>query len=144
MSYPQASKQTDLLLEEVDCAAKGHILVVDDDMDIRNAIRLVLEFLGVRVTVAATGEAALERMDQESFDLVLLDINMPGMGGQEALAQMRTRHPHTRVLMMSAAAPWPPRETVNNGACGFLRKPFRISDLLQAVEAVRGGGGRLC
>jgi CheY-like chemotaxis protein len=144
MSYPQASKQTDLLLEEVDCAAKGHILVVDDDRDIRNAIRLVLEFLGVRVTVAATGEAALEKMDQESFDLVLLDINMPGMGGQETLARMRISHPRTYVLMMSAVAPWQPQETANQGACGFLRKPFRISDLLQAVEAVRGGGGRLC
>jgi CheY-like chemotaxis protein len=140
MEYLQANRPG-TSMKAVTHAARRHILVVDDDDAIRSTIRLVLEFLGVKVTVAASGEAALEKMGTESFDLVLLDFNMPGMGGQQALAQMQNSHARTQVLMMSADAAWHPRETARRGACGFLRKPLRISDVLQAVEkalVVRG------
>jgi CheY-like chemotaxis protein len=135
MGYQNANKETDLLLEEVDCAARGHLLVVDDDRDIRSAIRLILESLGVRVTLAARGEEALTRMTQDSFDLVLLDVSMPGIGGLETLERMQRGYPRTRVLMMSATPHWHPKEMASLGAGGFLRKPFRMSDLLQAVES---------
>ena len=63
----------------------GRILVVDDDPQIRRVMRVTLTGQGYEVDDAKTGEAALEKLRKERFDLVLLDMNMPGMGGFETL-----------------------------------------------------------
>ena len=61
----------------------GRILVVDDDPQIRRAMRATLCSKGYEVGDARTGEEALEKLREETYDLVLLDMNMPGMGGME-------------------------------------------------------------
>jgi CheY-like chemotaxis protein len=127
-------RQSDFLSIIRNEAARSRILVVDDNRDIRRVICSILEFSKRKVTSAANGEEALERMCDESFDLVLLDIDMPGMGGLEALVRIKRAHPQTRVIVISASTSWHYKEAFSRGAYGVLSKPFRVIELLQQVE----------
>src|SRR5205085_4009538 len=77
------------------------ILIVDDDANLRQNIHFILEKGGMKSSMASSGEEALQRMRTTAFDLVLLDVQMPGMGGLEALRIMRERHPDVGVIMCS-------------------------------------------
>jgi CheY-like chemotaxis protein len=110
------------------------LLIVDDDHGIRAVLCWILENAGAQVTPAASGEDALDRMREKAFDLILLDINMPGMGGLEALDCIVQTYPQTRVIMLSADTTWNLNMATDRGACGFLRKPFRVRELLEIVE----------
>jgi two-component system, OmpR family, KDP operon response regulator KdpE len=114
----------------------SRILVVDDDTDARSLISEALELSGRSVVTAASGEEALDQMRAEYFDLVLLDVNMPGIGGKETLARINASHQGTKVIMISACTSWDSKETTSRGAYGFIRKPFRINHLLQEVKDV--------
>jgi len=77
------------------------ILIVDDDATIRQNIHFILDRGGMKSAMASSGEEGLQRMRTTAFDLVLLDVQMPGMGGLEALRIMRERHPDVGVIMCS-------------------------------------------
>src|SRR5206468_9174515 len=79
----------------------ANILIVDDDANLRQNIHFILEKGGMKSSMASSGEEALQRMRTTAFDLVLLDVQMPGMGGLEALRIMRERHPDVGVIMCS-------------------------------------------
>lgn len=68
---------------------QGHILVVDDELNMRNLLRIYLSKEGFEVTEAKDGYEALSLLDQKSFDLVILDIMMPGMDGWEVCHKIR-------------------------------------------------------
>jgi two-component system, cell cycle response regulator len=112
------------------------IMVVDDDKDNVMLVARTLEYEGFRVETANTGEEAMERLNRCSPDLILLDINMPGMGGLEALKQIRTREPYIWVIFVSAR-----NETndiilgLDSGADDYLCKPFEPLELLARVRA---------
>jgi two-component system KDP operon response regulator KdpE len=78
----------------------SRILVVDDEPQLRRVLRSTLSALGFVVDDAETGEAALERVREERFDLVLLDINMPGLSGLETCRAMRARS-DVSILMLT-------------------------------------------
>ena len=106
------------------------VLVVDDEAVVRNGIRRALEGQGVEAALAANGEEGLNLMEHQAFDLVLLDIRMPGMDGMTALREIQSRHPGTRVIMITG---YPTIDTAVEctklGAQDYLVKPFRLSDL---------------
>src|SRR5260370_41236104 len=77
------------------------ILIVDDDSTIRQNIHFILEKGGMKSAMASSGEEGLQRMRTTAFDLVLLDVQMPAMGGLEALRIMRERHPDVGVIRLS-------------------------------------------
>ena len=77
------------------------ILVVDDESSIRRALRPPLVELGFRVAEASRGEEALQLMRPGAFDAVLLDVNMPGIGGIETLRRMRALSPRLPILMLT-------------------------------------------
>jgi len=79
----------------------GKILVVDDDASIRRALRSTLHSMGFEIEEASTGEAALESVRNARFGVVLLDINMPGMGGIAACREIRRLLPGLAILMIS-------------------------------------------
>lgn len=113
------------------------ILVVDDDLELRENLCEILSEAGFAVTPAASGEAALDCLERQNFDLVLLDLIMPGLGGKEVLVLLKRQAPRLRVIMMTAFA------TVDNavaamraGADDYLTKPFRVDELLTAVRRV--------
>ncbi len=112
------------------------ILVVDDDKDNVTLVARTLEHEGFRVETANSGEEALERLKRVSPDLVLLDINMPGMGGMETLKHLRTRDSYIWVIFVSARnATGDIIAGLDAGADDYLCKPFEPLELLARVRA---------
>ncbi len=115
----------------------AHILVVDDEANIRMTVRLALQRVGHTVETAADGAEALEKFGLGGgWDLVLLDQRMPGMEGLEVLRQMRQKAPKARIVMATAFGTIDLAvEAMKSGATDFLRKPFTLETLRGAVEA---------
>jgi two-component system, OmpR family, KDP operon response regulator KdpE len=114
----------------------SRILVVDDEPQLRRALRSTLSTLGFVVADAATGEAALEKIRVERFDLVLLDINMPGLSGLETCRAMRTRSAVSILMLTVRDRTEDKIEALEAGADGYVIKPFDINELLARIRAV--------
>jgi two-component system invasion response regulator UvrY len=117
----------------------SRILVVDDHAIVRSGIRRLLT--AHALSEAASGEAALGLLAQESCDLVILDLNMPGLGGLELLRRIRTAHPAQKILIFSqhTEAIYATR-AMEAGARGFVSKNAAPEELQAAVEKVLAGG----
>jgi DNA-binding response OmpR family regulator len=110
--------------------AKGTILIVDDEEAIRGILSRKLESDGYNCEVAADGKEALWKAFMKDFDLVLMDIKMPGISGMEALPQIVTNHPDTCVIMMTAVVDTETAvEAMKLGAYDYVTKPFDLDDL---------------
>jgi CheY-like chemotaxis protein len=119
-------------------SADDMILIVEDDADVREAIRETVEFEGYRAVEAANGREALEYLSKNPAPcIVLLDLMMPVMNGFEFLQAVRN-DPKLRsvsILVLSAATREKLEETVKtSGAVGFLTKPVQIKPLMEAVS----------
>ena len=113
----------------------ANILIVDDDSTIRQNINFILEKGGMRPNMASSGEEALQRMRTTAFDLVLLDVQMPGMGGLEALRIMRERHPDVGVIMLSVIKDIAVAvEAMHTGALDYVTKDFSPPELIARVR----------
>jgi DNA-binding NtrC family response regulator len=111
------------------------ILVVDDDVAIRESLRKSLEYNKYRVVTAENGPAALSRMLESQSDLVLLDIKMPGMDGLTVLQKIREQRPDAAVIMISAHGSIETAvEATKLGALDFLQKPLDQDELLFRVK----------
>src|ERR1700747_3110024 len=80
----------------------GSILVIDDEAEIREGLELLLSSEGYSVTSAVTGEAGLARLEQDPFDLLLLDVSLPGRSGLDLLREIRQRDPHLSIVLITA------------------------------------------
>ena len=103
------------------------VLVVDDEPAIRRALRPPLTELGFEMTEASRGEMALDILRNEPFDAVLLDVNMPGIGGIETLRRIRAVAPRLPVIMLTVRDR--EEEKVNAlelGADDYVTKPFGV------------------
>jgi CheY-like chemotaxis protein len=113
--------------------ATEHVLVVEDQPDIRDFVALVLENEGYRVTTADNGAIALEHVARESIDVVLLDMRMPVMDGWAFASAYRQRPgPHAPIVVLTAAQDAAAR-AAQIQADGYLGKPFQLDDLLSIV-----------
>lgn len=119
-----------------------HVLIADDHAVVRAGLRQYLEEsdrVG-EVAEAASGQQALELLRAQRFDLLILDINMPGRGGLDILKNVRASHPETRVLIVSG---FPEQQYAVNvlkaGASGYLSKDSAPEELLKAVHVVLSG-----
>ena len=83
--------------------SKGWILVIDDEAEIREGLELLLQTEGYTITVAEDGEQGLARLSERPFDLLLLDVNLPGRNGLELLREIRQRDPNIAVVMITSA-----------------------------------------
>jgi len=120
-------------------AGSETILVVDDETAILDLIEALLGRFGYRVVRAENGEQALGVMDggEPPVDLVILDLNMPGMGGQSCLEVLAARHPDVPVLVASGYSPnGSVRETLSTGAAGFIGKPYQLKEILRIVREI--------
>jgi heterodisulfide reductase subunit A2 len=122
------------------------ILVVDDEKIVRDSLKEWLLDVGFAVDTASSGQAALEMLEQDSFDLLLVDIKMPGMDGVEVLRRAREARPELTVIMITAYATVDTAvEAMKMGALDYLTKPFDPEVLVPMVETVyqdRHGPGR--
>jgi two-component system chemotaxis response regulator CheY len=114
------------------------VLVVDDQQSMRGLARQVLKQLGiVDVALAASGEAALEQMSGRRFDVVISDLNMPGLSGTE-LARRIKAHPVLRSTPVFLATSNAFRDQAGEAVDRFLPKPFLLPDLKEALESHLG------
>jgi CheY-like chemotaxis protein len=119
----------------------ARILVVDDDAAVQGTIRLLLESAGHHVVTADDGRKGVALCEAGDFDLLFLDLFMPGMDGFETMRMVRQRHPQMPIIVISGRltasdADQPPdflTMATKLGAVGSLQKPFRSTDLLAAV-----------
>lgn len=116
---------------------KSNILVVDDEPPLRRVLQTSLTARGFSVEEAGSGEQALAVIPQRAFDLVLLDINMPGMGGIEACRRIRTLMPHLGIVMVTVRdAERDMVQALEAGADDYVTKPFRFGELVARIQAV--------
>lgn len=113
------------------------ILVVDDEKEVCSALKEFLEMKGYTVQAAHNGPAALETVAQWQPHIVLLDIIMPGMSGIEVLQHLRSDHPDTGVIMITAVTDEElGNDALKNGAGDYITKPVDL-DYLEAVLMVK-------
>ena len=113
------------------------ILVVEDEQKVANDLREGLEEEHFEVFVAPTGEDAFFRVNTEKFDLILLDLMLPGRDGLQILTTIRKRGLETPVLLLTARDSLEDRVTgLNSGADDYLVKPFAFEELLARIRAL--------
>jgi len=113
----------------------SRILVVDDEPQLRRALRSTLSALGFVVDDAESGEAALEKLREERFDLVLLDINLPGLSGIETCRAIRARSDVSVLILTVRDRAEDKIQALDAGADGYVTKPFDVNELLARVRA---------
>lgn len=120
---------------------KRRVLIVDDDHDHAESLADVLELRGHPVVRTRSGEEAVSQFARSEFDLVLLDVKLPGMNGVETFAELKKIRPTARVMMMTGfSLEQLIAEAIERGALGVLYKPFAATQLLDAVAQVAARG----
>jgi len=113
----------------------GRILVVDDDPQIRRVMRVTLTGQGYEVDDATSGESALEKIREHRFDLVLLDLNMPGMGGLETCRDIRRQSEIAIIMLTVRDTDADKVSALDAGADDYVTKPFSTSELMARIRA---------
>src|SRR3984885_11270383 len=122
--------------------SKGSILVVDDESEIREGLEMLLASEGYGVSSAGTGAAGLQKLEDNPFDLMLLDVSLPDRNGLELLREIRLRDPQLSVVLITAYGSIDmARQAFKSGAMDYITKPWSNDELLaqvaQAVESRR-------
>ena len=119
----------------------ARVLVIDDDRDHAESIADILSMRGHNVEAAFSGEQGVEVFRQHDFDIVFMDVKLPGMNGVETFFEFKKIRPDARVMMMTGfSLEQLITQALEHGAMGVLRKPFAIQDLLQVLEQIRPRG----
>jgi Response regulator containing CheY-like receiver, AAA-type ATPase, and DNA-binding domains len=115
-------------------AKKGSVLVVDDEEIMRDVLETIISGAGYKVDLAKTGEEALEAYTNKPYDVVLMDVSMPGMGGLTALEELIKMDEEAVVLMITAYATFDTAISAwEKGATGVIRKPFQNEQILAMI-----------
>ena len=113
------------------------LFICDDNEQYRTLVRMVLEMAGHEIVgEAGDGEQALHQAPATAPDVVLLDLNMPNMGGFEALPHLRERLPDSKILILTTGqAPKERQRALDSGVDGFIVKPARVFALDDEIQA---------
>ena len=124
--------------------ADYRVLLVDDEEEFVSALSERLRLRGIEADSALNGEEALARLVEKEFEVVILDVMMPGLGGLEVLRQIKTTHPNTQVILLTGHGST--REGIEGmrlGAFDYLIKPVDIEEMLakmkEAAKTARTG-----
>lgn len=115
--------------------SKGSILMVEDEDNFRDVLKLNLELEGYSVTCAENGAIALKQVEEEYFDLVILDVMLPEVDGFDVCQGIRLKNIESPILILSARSGSDDRVTgLKRGADDYLTKPFNLEELLLRIE----------
>lgn len=123
------------------------VLLVDDHELVRTGIEALLNAVDdiFVMDVASCGEEALQITEQLSPDIILMDVNMPGMGGMEACRRLLQRHPQVKIIALSAYNDgFIPEQLLKLGASGFISKNSPVEEMVNAIRNVMSGIPYLC
>jgi len=119
---------------------KIKVLIVEDDQALREALCDTVELAGIDYLQAEDGESALEVLQQQPVDMVITDVNMPGIDGHELLSRIRQSNPVLPVMLMTAYGQVEKAvEAIRNGAVDYLMKPFEPQALIDAIKRFASG-----
>ncbi len=112
------------------------ILVVDDELSMRQFLKILLEKEGYEIALAEDGPSALKLAEERTFDLAISDIRMPGMNGLELLAELKNGCPELPVIMITAfASPEDAVTAMKNGAFDYITKPFNVEEIKGVIRS---------
>ncbi len=112
-----------------------HLLIVEDDSEMRDLLRKVLEKEGFRVSLAGNGHEAISSLSRNQFDLVVTDMLMPADGGLELLGSIRATQPSLPVIIITAFGDWRSySRALELGAAAFISKPLKMAELITAIQ----------
>ncbi|MGZ4161760.1 MAG: response regulator transcription factor [Neobacillus sp.] len=115
---------------------KTHILVIEDETQIARVLKMELEYEGYQVTVEHDGKSGLETAFQSEIDLILLDVMLPGLSGNEVLRRLRKEDRNTPVILLTARnTTFDKVAGLDQGANDYVTKPFEIEELLARIRA---------
>ncbi len=122
---------------------KAHILVVDDSISMCRSMALVLKEHGYAVSTAVDGLEAIDRVKEKPFDIIFMDVKMPGMDGVETYKNIKQIRPDAVVIMMTAySVDGLVEEALQEGAYGVLYKPLEMEKVLLIVGEIMDGKQR--
>lgn len=117
---------------------KARVLLVDDEEDFLATLAERLETRGLKVNAVTSGEEAVAKVDEQSFDLIVLDLAMPGMDGLETLKRIKAKQPEAEIIILSGQGSIKTSiEAMKLGAEDFLQKPVNITDLLDKISEAK-------
>jgi DNA-binding response OmpR family regulator len=115
--------------------AAPSILIVEDEIDVREVMSEMMDYFGYATQIVGSGEEALDKLKDTSFDLIITDLGLPGIDGREMVKQIRTDGITTPILVTTGV------ELENDKAvfekycaCDFIQKPFRVDDLNRRIS----------
>jgi two-component system, OmpR family, KDP operon response regulator KdpE len=116
--------------------ALGSVLIVEDDASLRQSLRSTLEAVGFMPGEASSGEEAILALRHDPFETVLLDINMPGIGGMETCRRIRQIHPRLPIIMLTVRDQERDKvEALDAGADDYIIKPFQFLELTARLRS---------
>lgn len=116
---------------------KTHILVIEDETQIARVLKVELEYEGYQVTVEHDGKAGLETALHSEFDLILLDVMLPGLSGIEVLRRLRKENRKIPVILLTARnTTFDKVAGLDQGANDYVTKPYEIEELLARIRAI--------
>jgi two-component system OmpR family response regulator len=119
--------------------AGPRVLIVDDEGELVSALEARLTLRGFQASGVTTGVEALERVATGAYDVVLLDVKMPGLGGLEVIRTIKTEHPNVQVVLLTGhGSARDADEGMRLGAFDYLMKPVTIGDLVRILHAAAG------
>jgi DNA-binding NtrC family response regulator len=114
------------------------VLVVEDEIRIRNMLNQALKEMGFHATLASSAEAAAKLLDQQSFDIMILDLNLPGVDGLEFLSSVRKRHADLQVIILTGFGDLDAaKKAIHLDVVEFLTKPCALGNLEVALDRAR-------
>ncbi|MFH2036078.1 MAG: response regulator [Candidatus Zixiibacteriota bacterium] len=115
---------------------KFKILFVDDEEELVSTMVERLEFRDIESAYELNGASAIERLRKEDFDIVILDLKLPGISGEETLRVVKKEHPRLPVILITGHLSAEEQGEIPKGAADYLTKPINIDDLIGKIQDV--------